>query len=63
MRAQRLIVLPLPLRLLRWRINLLSLGDFDASSLGVTVERLRWLVVALVAVIVAVQVSTSGIVG
>jgi ABC-type Fe3+-siderophore transport system, permease component len=49
--------------LLRWRINLLSLGDLDAASLGVRVERLRWLIVALVAMIVAAQVSVSGMVG
>jgi len=51
------------LLLLRWRINLLSLGDLDAASLGLKVERLRWLIVALVALIVAAQVSVSGMVG
>lgn len=48
---------------LRWRINLLSLGDEDARSLGVRVERLRWLILVLVACIVAAQVAVSGIVG
>jgi iron complex transport system permease protein len=48
---------------LRWRINLLSLGDLDARALGVRVEGLRWAVVALVALIVAAQVSASGMVG
>ena len=27
---------------LRWRINLLSLGETDAAALGVKVEVLRW---------------------
>jgi iron complex transport system permease protein len=45
---------------LRWRINLLSLGEIDAGSLGVNVEVLRWLIVAFVALIVAAQVSVSG---
>lgn len=48
---------------LRWRINLLSLGELDASALGERVEWLRWLVVALVAVIVATQVAVSGGIG
>ena len=51
------------LLLLRWRINLLSLGDDDAATLGLNVERLRWSIMALVAVIVAAQVSVSGVVG
>ncbi len=45
---------------LRWRINLLSLGEIDAQGLGVNVELLRWCVVACVALIVAAQVSISG---
>lgn len=48
------------LMLLRWRINLLSLGDADAQSLGVRIETLRWFVVALVAMMVAAQVAVSG---
>jgi iron complex transport system permease protein len=51
------------LMLLRWRLNLLSLGDLDAASLGVNVRRLRWSVIALVALIVAAQVSVAGIIG
>jgi iron complex transport system permease protein len=49
--------------LLRWRINLLSLGDADARALGLNVDVLRWVLMALVAVIVAAQVSVSGGVG
>lgn len=48
---------------LRWRINLLSLGDEDAAALGVRVEFLRWLILCLVTVIVAAQVAVSGIIG
>lgn len=48
------------LLMLRWRINLLSLGEDDAGALGVKVEALRWAVVALVSLIVAAQVSVSG---
>lgn len=48
---------------LRWRINLLSLGDVDARALGLRVDVLRWVLMALVAMIVAAQVSVSGGVG
>jgi iron complex transport system permease protein len=48
---------------LRWRINLLSMGDEDAKTLGVNVEPLRWLVLVLVSCIVAAQVAVSGIIG
>lgn len=48
---------------LRWRINLLSLGETDAKALGVDVDALRWGLMGLVAVMVAAQVSVSGGVG
>lgn len=48
---------------LRWRINLLSLGEADALALGVNVSLMRWSLMGLVALIVAAQVSVSGGVG
>jgi iron complex transport system permease protein len=51
------------LMLLRWRINLLSLGDIDAASLGFNATRLRWLIILLVSLIVASQVAASGVIG
>jgi iron complex transport system permease protein len=48
---------------LRWRLNLLSLGDTDAASLGVDPGRLRATIIVLAALIVAAQVAVSGIVG
>lgn len=51
------------LMLLRWRINLLSLGEADAQTLGINVEALRWSCVTLVSLLVASQVSVSGGVG
>ncbi len=47
---------------LRWRINLLSIGDQDARALGVNVEPLRWLILVLVSCIVAAQVAVCGII-
>lgn len=49
-----------PLLLLRWRINLLSLGEEDCAALGISVPRLRWIIIGLVTLIVAAQVSVSG---
>lgn len=68
--ASKLVLMVIPLIIacalllaLRWRLNLLSLGDEDAAALGVRVERLRWFILILVSVIVAVQVAVSGIIG
>jgi len=51
------------LMVLRWRLNLLSLGDLDAKTLGINVGALRWSIIALVSLIVASQVAVSGIIG
>ena len=51
------------LMLLRWRLNLLSLGELDAASLGVNTNALRWAIIAIVTLIVAAQVSVSGVIG
>jgi iron complex transport system permease protein len=48
---------------LRWRLNLLSLGEDDAQALGLKVKWLRWTVVFMVSLIVAAQVAVSGAVG
>lgn len=48
---------------LRWRMNLLSLGDLDAASLGVDVRWLRWAIIGVVSIMVAAQVAVSGVVG
>ena len=49
--------------LLRWRINLLSLGDEEAEAFGVPVARIRWVVVVAVALITAAVVAAAGIIG
>jgi iron complex transport system permease protein len=48
---------------LRFRLNVLSLEEAEARSLGVKPDRERWLVFGLVALVVASQVAVSGIVG
>jgi iron complex transport system permease protein len=49
--------------MMRFRINLLSLGEEEARALGVPVERDRWLVFCAVALICGAVVSVAGIVG
>jgi iron complex transport system permease protein len=49
--------------LLRYRVNLLSLGDDDARSFGVRVGFERWLVFICVAMVTGGVISVSGIVG
>ncbi|MGI8577301.1 MAG: FecCD family ABC transporter permease [Nocardioidaceae bacterium] len=48
--------------LLRWRINVLSLGDEDAAALGLRPARMRWVVLVSAALIVAGSVAVSGVI-
>lgn len=56
-------VFALPLMLMRFRINILSLGDEEARGLGLKVEPTRWLVLCCVTGITAASVANSGIIG
>ncbi len=53
----------IPLWLLRWRMNLMALGDEEAKALGVNVVRVRLTVIAAATLMTAAVVSISGIVG
>ena len=53
----------LPLLLLRWRINVLSLGDEEAKALGVEAGRLRLAVVGAATLMTASVVAISGVIG
>ncbi len=48
---------------MRFRLNILSLDEAEARSLGAKPELERWFIFALVALIVGSQVAVSGIVG
>ena len=48
---------------LRWRLNVMSLGDEEASSLGVDVKRTRLAVVLAATLVTASAVSVAGMVG
>ena len=52
-----------PLYLLRWRMNLLSLPDDEARALGVPVARLRLAVVCAATLMTAAAVAIRGIIG
>ncbi len=53
----------LPIFLLRWRMNVLTLGEDEAKSMGVNTNRLRFVVIVCATLITAVAVSISGIIG
>ncbi|MFI5720744.1 FecCD family ABC transporter permease [Nocardia sp. NPDC051750] len=48
---------------LRWRLNILAMGDEDATALGLNPRRLRTLLLICVALITAGSVSVAGVVG
>lgn len=52
-----------PLVLLRWRMNLLSLSDDEASALGVNLIRTRLLLIFSATLMTASAVSFTGIIG
>ncbi len=49
--------------LVRWRLNLLTLGDDEAASLGVRVRPLRAATVVAASVLIAASVSQAGMIG
>ena len=53
----------IPLLLLRWRINVLTLGDDEARTMGVNAPRLRVLVILCATLITAAGVAVSGVIG
>ena len=49
--------------IIRWRINILSMGDEEAKSLGINTKRLRFIIIMAATFITASAVSVSGIIG
>ena len=52
-----------PLLLLRWRMNLLTLGEEEAGSLGVNTRLLRFSVILCATLLTASSVAVSGMIG
>lgn len=48
---------------LRWKINILSLGDEEARTLGINAKRLRVVIIIAASLITAASVAVSGIIG
>ena len=53
----------IPLLLLRWRVNLLTLDEEEARSMGVNATALRLVVILCATVLTAASVSVSGMIG
>ena len=53
----------IPMVLLRWRINVLTLGDDEARTIGVNAGRLRIIVIICSTLVTAASVSVSGMIG
>ncbi len=53
----------IPLIIVRWRLNVLTLGEDEAKSMGVNTHRLRLLTIICATLITAVAVSISGVIG
>lgn len=53
----------LPVIFLRWRINILTLGEDEARTMGVDTGRLRLVVILCATVLTASSVSVSGMIG
>lgn len=52
-----------PLLALRWRMNVLTLGDDEAKTMGVNATKLRLLIIVSATLITAASVSVSGMIG
>lgn len=52
-----------PLMLLRWQLNVITLGDDEAYAMGVSADRIRLGVIICATLITAASVSVSGMIG
>lgn len=52
-----------PLILFRWRINVVTMGDDEARSIGVNAQKIRFWVIIASTLITAASVSVSGMIG
>jgi len=58
-----IIVSVVLLTLLRWRINVLAMGDEEAKALGIGAERMRLGVIAAATLMTSAAVSIAGVIG
>lgn len=66
-RVLLLLAITLPgitlLWLVRWRLNILSLGDEESTTLGINPLRLKVLIIIVTTLLTATAVSVSGVIG
>ncbi len=48
---------------LRWRINILTMGDEEASTMGVNTKRLRMVIIVAATLVTAASVAVTGMIG
>ncbi|MCL1885469.1 MAG: iron ABC transporter permease [Dehalococcoidia bacterium] len=53
----------LPLLMLRWRINVLTLGDEEAKTMGINASRFRIIIIVLATLLTAASVAVTGMIG
>ncbi|MDO4787731.1 MAG: iron ABC transporter permease [Johnsonella sp.] len=53
----------IPLFLIRWRINMLTMGEEEALSLGINVKLLKLVIIVCATLMTSASVSVSGIIG
>jgi len=51
------------LHLLRWRMNILTMGDDEARTMGINASRIRLMIIICATLITAASVSVSGMIG
>lgn len=58
-----IILSMIPLLLIRWRINILTMGEEEASTLGINVKILKVIIIVTATLMTSASVSVSGIIG
>lgn len=53
----------IPLILIRWRLNLLTISEAEARSLGINTKRLRLVVIICATLVTSASVAVSGMIG
>lgn len=53
----------IPIYLVRWKMNLLTLGDEEAQTMGIKINRIRIVIIVAATLLTAAAVSVSGIIG
>jgi iron complex transport system permease protein len=53
----------IPMFLMRWRINVLTLGDEEARTMGINAARLRLIIIVFATLVTAASVAVSGMIG